>query len=89
MEYQYRVDVPPALLREALCAAQSAIGLDFYEELATRFNRILGKLINECDRMRPLGPDGKHGDLHTPECGCQDKGHYQPSMNQRFGPRST
>jgi hypothetical protein len=27
-------------------------------------------LIDECDRMRPLGPDGKHGDRHTVECGC-------------------
>lgn len=22
---------------------------------------------------RPTGPNGKHGDLHTPTCGCEDK----------------
>lgn len=27
-------------------------------------------LIAEIDRHRPLGPDGKHGDQHTPTCGC-------------------
>lgn len=62
--------------REALCAAQSALG-----EMARRGmdagtapHRIarLGALIRELDIHRPLGPDGKHGNRHTPTCGCED-----------------
>lgn len=30
----------------------------------------IGRIIAEIDRQRPLGTDGKHGDLHTPTCGC-------------------
>lgn len=30
-------------------------------------------LINMIDRHRPLGSNGKHGDLHTDTCGCVDK----------------
>lgn len=32
----------------------------------------LQRLINACDDHRPLGPDGKHGNRHTPTCGCED-----------------
>lgn len=62
------------MLRETFCVAQSAIGqlpvvvarnLDHLERLE--------RLIAEIDRQRPLGKDGKHGDLHTPFCGCEDK----------------
>ena len=43
-------------LREALCVAQHTVA----------------DLIRLCDRLRPLGSDGKHGDRHTPYCGCDD-----------------
>lgn len=63
----------PKMLRETLCVAQARIGnspldADRREEHMSR----LGRLIAECDRHRPLGPDGKHGDRHTPTCGCDD-----------------
>ncbi|MBD3941961.1 hypothetical protein IF188_09665 [Microbacterium sp. NEAU-LLC] len=33
----------------------------------------IAELVREIDRHRPLGIDGKHGDLHTPTCGCGDR----------------
>ena len=61
----------PKMLRETLCVAQSAVCIVFAEEprLREHVDR-LQRLIDECDRHRPLGPDGKHGDLHTETCGC-------------------
>lgn len=29
-------------------------------------------LIETIDRHRPLAANGKHGDLHTRTCGCED-----------------
>lgn len=63
----------PKMLRETLCVAQSTI-------LAGRFDvgrqpehvARLQVLIDALDVMRPLGPDGKHSDRHTPSCGCPD-----------------
>lgn len=62
----------PKMLRETLCVAQGMIGRSNdprREEHTTRLQR----LIDSCDYHRPLGPDGKHGNLHTATCGCQDK----------------
>lgn len=28
--------------------------------------------LNMLATHRPVGPDGKHGDRHTPTCGCAD-----------------
>lgn len=60
------VTTSPKMLRETLCRAQS-LTTDPYD-----IHR-LQLLINECDRHRPLGPDGKHGNRHTVTCGCEDK----------------
>ena len=30
-------------------------------------------LLNEVNRHRPVGSDGKHGDRHTRTCGCEDR----------------
>lgn len=30
----------------------------------------IGALVALVDEHRPLGADGKHGDLHTLTCGC-------------------
>lgn len=30
-------------------------------------------LIRQVDVHRPLGPNGKHGKLHTTTCGCEEK----------------
>jgi hypothetical protein len=67
------VDISPKALRETLCIAQARIaaaGVD--KDRQGRDIANLQALIDECDRHRPLGPDGKHGDLHTPTCGCED-----------------
>lgn len=54
------------MLRETLCSVQRTAG-------ALHRDRI-GRIINEIDRQRPLGPDGKHGNRHTPTCGCDLEG---------------
>lgn len=56
----------PKLTREALCVAQHAPGL------TARQSTRLERLIDACDLLRPIGPDGKHGNRHTPWCGCDD-----------------
>jgi hypothetical protein len=60
------------MLRETLCLAQSTIGISLDTDTRKSHTQRLQKLIDECDRHRPLGPDGKHGNLHTLTCGCED-----------------
>lgn len=63
------------MLRETLAAAETYFAnwaASYIENPETHLARI-GRLIAEIDRQRPLGPDGKHGDLHTPSCGCEDR----------------
>lgn len=55
------------MVRETLCVAQMLIGLSS----DPRANEHVERLINDIDRQRPLGPDGKHDDRHTPTCGCE------------------
>lgn len=67
----------PKMVREALCAAQSAIGAHGqlgagYGAAAPGWIAQLGVLIAAVDEHRPLRSDGKHGDLHTDTCGCED-----------------
>jgi hypothetical protein len=63
--------------REALCVAQSA--LTEWARLGRDVNRVphwvdrVQALIDQIDVHRPLGSDGKHGNRHTPTCGCEDK----------------
>ena len=52
----------PKLLREWACKLQ----LVFPRESGYQ------EVIDLIDQIRPLGPDGKHGDRHTPYCGCED-----------------
>jgi hypothetical protein len=60
-------------LRETLCEAQSlyiqAYGQRKADSARHKVNQ-LGKLIDQIDLLRPLGSDGKHGNLHTQFCGC-------------------
>lgn len=84
-EEQAPIIVPSAelkMLRETFALAQAAIPAavltyDGDEECMRQQVRAhlerLGRLVDEIDRHRPLGPDGKHGDLHTPTCGCEDR----------------
>lgn len=76
--HAYFVPLPPKTLRETLCVAQHALqqleqahpGYTAGGTIPTHLAKIQ-ELLNECDRQRPLGADGKHGNLHTPECGCE------------------
>ena len=56
----------PKGLREHLCQQQTVAPNTFTRAL-------IGSLIKDLDGHRPLGPDGKHGDLHTATCGCDDR----------------
>lgn len=54
----------PKMLREHLCEQQTHAPDQVTSDT-------IQNLIDCIDlRHRPLGPDGKHGDLHTPSCGC-------------------
>lgn len=59
------------MIRETLCVAQHAVGR-VYQDGRTRVHMDrLQRLIDDCDRQRPLGVDGKHGvGRCTPTCGC-------------------
>lgn len=62
-------------VRETLCVAATAINHspDFRSRAASD-SALIGRLIAEIDRQRPLGPDGKHGERHTETCGCERPG---------------
>lgn len=73
VEHQYTVMISPKMLGETLAVSQAAIGLRHTWSEAMRKSHIdrLQRLIDECERKRPTAVGGKHGDLHTPECGCR------------------
>jgi hypothetical protein len=56
----------PKMLREYLCSQQT-----YAPDRFTRYE--IQRLIDVLDLHRPTGSDGKHGNLHTPTCGCEDK----------------
>jgi hypothetical protein len=60
------------MIRETLCVAQSRIYPDSDGRGPEHMAR-LQRLIDDIDRQRPLGPDGKHDNRHTETCGCEDK----------------
>lgn len=69
--FSYILPDTPKMLKETLCVAQQAYGQ--YRSDNSRWQEHMDRLqrmIDECDRMRPVGPDGKHNDRHTPNCGC-------------------
>jgi hypothetical protein len=71
---EYIVPDEPKQLKETLCVAQALIGnSELNQDRRQGHMWVLQRLIDECDRHRPVGHDGKHGDLHTPTCGCEDK----------------
>ena len=62
----------PKMLRETLCIAQNLILSDSARQGRAQHGARLQRLIDECDRRRPLGVDGKHGSRHTANCGCEE-----------------
>jgi hypothetical protein len=72
--FTYRFPDGPKLVRETLCAAQASIlHSTMTREQKQRHQAMLQRMINQCDVMRPLGSNGKHGDLHTDRCGCDEE----------------
>lgn len=72
-EHTYTVPDSPKTLRETLCRAEVLISHREWDvQFIDRDMAVIGHLISECDRKRPLGSDGKHDDRHTSECGCFD-----------------
>jgi hypothetical protein len=65
----YIVPDSPKMLRETLGVAQALISNSNDSRKREHLDR-LQRLIDECERHRPLGVGGKHGNLHTPTCGC-------------------
>lgn len=62
----------PKWLREALCAQETHIPrTGTHLESVTR--EAFRALFSALDSHRPLRSDGKHGDLHTDTCGCEDR----------------
>lgn len=61
------------MIRESLCVAQTAMyyadRLNTAQIRQSDYDRIT-RLIEDIDRQRPLGSNGKHGKLHTETCGC-------------------
>lgn len=59
------------MVGEALAVAETAVA-NFYpaDEYRDRCARILADLLSDVARQRPTGSNGKHGELHTPTCGC-------------------
>ena len=53
----------PKALGEKLCVQQM-----FAPDAETR--EAIGNLLRILERHRPTGSNGKHGNLHTPTCGC-------------------
>jgi len=57
-------------VREALCFMTAG---HKNSEQYQRYIKVIQRLIDDIDRQRPLGNDGKHGERHTKFCGCEDK----------------
>jgi hypothetical protein len=76
--HTYVIPVSPKMLRETLCVVQSGLhalererpGINAGGTIKVHLARVQ-HLLDECDRKRPTGPDGKHDSRHTPECGCK------------------
>jgi hypothetical protein len=75
--HTYTVEDSPKMLAETLSVAQSRLNDAHrpggsYDLRTPEHSARLQRLLDECERKRPTGNDGKHGDRHTPECG-EDK----------------
>lgn len=60
------------MLREELCRRSTQA--PWPREVQTAVE----DLVRLIDYYRPLGADGKHGDLHTADCGCEDPDRQYP-----------
>jgi len=62
-------------LRESLCMAQNAVAhySSVQQENKLGHMKRIQAILDRIDEHRPLGSNGKHGNLHTDICGCEDK----------------
>lgn len=75
--HAYVIPISPKMLLETLCVVEHALhalekarpGYNAGGPVSTHLGRIR-HLMDECERKRPTGSNGKHDDRHTPECGC-------------------
>ena len=58
---------------EALSCAENAL-LNAYPNsgLGAHYAEVIAELLRDVIRQRPVGSNGKHGELHTATCGCED-----------------
>jgi hypothetical protein len=63
----------PKMIRETLQMALGALasGNTSSGAFDTEIARIV-RMIKYIDMIRPVGSNGKHGNQHTPLCGCED-----------------
>jgi hypothetical protein len=57
---------------EALSYAETAL-LSAYPDSGqrARYAEVIAELLRDVARQRPVGSNGKHGELHTSTCGCE------------------
>lgn len=65
----------PKKTREILFSALCALIAKKDKKIGPEIVRI-ERMIDQIDILRPLGPDGEHGDRHTKDCGCEDVARY-------------
>ncbi|MEQ4566234.1 hypothetical protein [Paenarthrobacter sp. CAP02] len=62
------------MIRETMCLAEHALHVSARTGSSRPskgdFARIQ-RILDDIDRQRPLGSNGKHGNLHTQTCGCE------------------
>lgn len=76
--HTYVVPVTPKMLLETLCVVEHALqelekarpGFHAGGTIDSHLERVR-HLMDECQRKRPTGPNGKHDGRHTDECGCR------------------
>jgi hypothetical protein len=66
----YELPYTPKALHELFCYSQSYLSNN---DQGNYFRLVMQDLIESMEVHRPLKPNGKHENLHTPTCGCEDK----------------
>ena len=74
-KHNYTLAMSPKTVHEQACVLQRALAeyRTYHKLIGPTYDvadEFLQLLLDECNRKRPTGSDGKHGNLHTDECGC-------------------
>jgi len=66
------VDVgTPKMAREHFAVIQTIVAQEDIFQQNVPAQNMISNVLEQLDAHRPLGIDGKHGDLHTDTCGCE------------------